>query len=76
MVDTAVGGRQGNPVRLLELKVEVTTMAANTKTPVAARLPALAGLLCRQLDDVTLVCTEVEAWLLRSITVGAGVGGA
>lgn len=32
-------------------------------------LPALAGLLCRQ-----LLCIEVEAWLLRSITNAAGVG--
>lgn len=42
----------------------------------AAALPALAGLLCRQFEDAMLVCTEVEAWLLRSITEGAGVGGA
>lgn len=32
-------------------------------------LPALAGLLCRQ-----LLCIEVEAWLLRSITNAAVVG--
>ena len=37
-------------------------------------LPALAGLLCRQFGETTLVCMEVEAWLLRSITVGADVG--
>ena len=39
-------------------------------------LPALAGLLCRQFGETTLVRMEVEAWLLRSITVDAGVGGA
>lgn len=31
MVDTAVGGHQGNPVRPPELKVKVTTTTADTK---------------------------------------------
>lgn len=39
-------------------------------------LPAAAGLPCRQFGETTVVCTEAEAWLLRSITEGAGVGGA
>lgn len=44
--------------------------------PFQTELPALAGLLCKQFGETMLVCTEVEAWLLRSITDGAGVGGA
>lgn len=38
-------------------------------------LPACVGLLCRQFGEMTLVCMEVEAWLLRSITEGTGVAG-
>lgn len=42
----------------------------------AAALPALAGLPCGRFGGTSLVCTEVEAWLLRSITEGVAVGGA
>ena len=41
-----------------------------------AWLPALAGLPCGRVGGTAPVCTEVEAWLLRSITEGVAVGGA